>query len=430
MIEERLDVLFVTLFPPSPPTFGAQRRIEGLMRVLARRNRVAAVSLVTPEYDAALAEREMRRTCEDVVFVPARSDRSLVKRLVQLRALGSRRSYEHHAFSSPALRRTLDRVLRTRSFDVVCLEAPYLIQHGVRQAPPGAPPPVVIVDQHNVEHELARRSRDASRGLRRLHHAVNWPKIQSEEVAAWRRADGVAFTSTVDAERARALLPGVVSAVVPNGVDVDHFRRPPGTTADPARAVFFGTLNYFPNLDGVRFFLAEIWPRLAQAVPHARLDVIGSHPGAEVLAHQGPRVDVRGAVDDVRPHLARAGVVIVPLRVGGGTRLKILEAMAMSRPVVSTTVGAEGIGATDGRDILIADDPAAFARAVQRVIEDPLLAARLGEAGRALVEQRYSWVAIGAELERFIRTLRRERAAAGSGESAGSLETRVRLELR
>ena len=407
MTPERLDVLFVSLFPSSPPTFGAQRRIEGLMRVLGRRHRVAAVSLVSPEFDAGLAEREMRRWCDEVVLVPARSDRSPVKRLLQLRALASRRSYEHHAFSDPALDRALAQVLGARRFDVVCLEAPFLVRHGVRLAPPGAPAPIVIVDQHNVEHQLARRSRDASRGLRRLHHAVNWRKIRADELDAWRCADGVAFTSVDDAEQARALVPEIVSAVIPNGVDVDHFRRRPDAPADRRRAVFFGTLNYFPNQDGVRFLLSEIWPRIAGAVPEARLDVVGPHPTAEVLAHRGPRIDVTGPVDDVRVPLERAGVVVVPLRVGGGTRLKILEAMAMSRPVVSTTIGAEGIAATDGRDILIADDPAAFARAVQRVMEDPGLAARLGEGGRALVERRYSWVAVGAELERFVRALRR-----------------------
>jgi glycosyltransferase involved in cell wall biosynthesis len=411
MTRERLDVLFVSLFPCSPPTFGAQRRIEGLMRVLARRNRVTAVSLVSPEFDAAVARREMGRWCEEVVLVPARSDRSAGKRVVQLRALASRRSYEHHAFSSPALREALVRVLQGKPFDVVCLEAPFLLQHPVRLAPPGAAPPVVIVDQHNVEHQLARRSRDASSGLRRLHHAVNWRKVRFDEVDAWRRADGVAFTSEDDQAQARALVPGVVSAVVPNGVDVDHFRRRPGAPADPLRAMFFGTLNYFPNQDGVRYLLADVWPRIAQAVPEARLDVVGPHPTPEVLARRGPRIDVTGPVDDVRVHLERAGVVVVPLRVGGGTRLKILEAMAMSRPVVSTTIGAEGIAATDGRDILIADDAASFARAVRRVMEDPALATRLGEGGRALVERRYSWVAIGADLERFVRALRGVEAA-------------------
>jgi glycosyltransferase involved in cell wall biosynthesis len=239
---------------------------------------------------------------------------------------------------------------------------------------------------------------------------VNWRKIRADEIYAWRSADGVAFTSVDDAEQARALVPEIVSAVIPNGVDVDHFRRRPDAPADRSRAVFFGTLNYFPNQDGVRFLLSEIWPRIAGAVPGARLDVVGPHPTAEVLACRGPRLDVTGPVDDVRVPLERAGVVVVPLRVGGGTRLKILEAMAMSRPVVSTTIGAEGIAATDGRDILIADDPAAFARAVQRVMEDPGLAARLGEGGRALVERRYSWVAVGAELERFVRALRRAEA--------------------
>ncbi len=415
MSSERLDVLFVSLFPPSPPTFGAQRRIEGLMTALGRRHRVTAVSLVGPELDARVAERAMGRYCDDVVLVPARADRGARKRLVQLRALASSRSFEHHQYRVPGLQRALDEVLRRRRHHLVTIEAPFLSRYRLRQAPPGAPPPRLLLDQHNLEHDLVRRSRDASRGvLRRLHYAVDWRKVRREEIAAWRDADGVAFTSTDDAERARSLFPALRAAVIPNGVDVEHFEPRPDLPVDADEIVFFGTLNYFPNQDGMAHFLGDIWPRLSASSARARLKVIGSHPTVEVLSHRGPRVEVAGCVEDVRPHLAHAGVVVVPLRVGGGTRFKILEAMAMGKPVVSTTIGAEGIGAVDGRDLLIADGPEAFAAAVRLVIEDADLARRLGAAGRALVERRYSWRAIGVELERLVRALLERAPAPGS----------------
>jgi glycosyltransferase involved in cell wall biosynthesis len=165
--------------------------------------------------------------------------------------------------------------------------------------------------------------------------------------------------------------------------------------------LFFGAINYFPNIDGVLFFEREIWPLLAASHPRARLKIVGQYPTPEVLALQGPRVEVAGVVDDLRPHLARAAAVIVPLRMGGGTRFKILEAMAMAKPVVSTAIGAEGIDSAQGRNILLADAPADFAAAVGRVLDDAGLAARMGREGRALVEERYSWDTAAKLLEAF-----------------------------
>lgn len=407
MSPRRLEVLFVSHFPPSPPTFGAQRRVEGLMVSLARRHIVVGLSLVGPDFDAAVARKAMAAYCDEVVLVPARPERGFGKRLLQARSLLSTRSFERHHCSVPALRRALDALLRRRRFDVVSVELPFLAHLRLRRAPDGSPPPRLVLDEHNVEHDLARQSRDASRSpLRRLHHAVNWRKILREELAAWRDADGVAFTSMDDAARARALLPSVRAAVVPNGVDVEHFRpRPELPPPDGRTVVFFGTLDYFPNLDGVRYFLDDIWPRLERTHPRARLRLIGPRPVAELLRRQGPRVEVTGPVDDLRPHLAEAAAIVVPLRVGGGTRLKVLEAMAMGKAVVSTTLGAEGIGVSHERDLLLADEPEAFAASVGRVLDDAALARRLGDSARALAERDYSWTAIGAGFERFLLEL-------------------------
>jgi glycosyltransferase involved in cell wall biosynthesis len=408
----RLDLVFVSMFPPGPATFGAQRRIEGLMTGLAARHRVSSVALVGPELDQAAAERAMRAYCEEVVLVPGRAERGPRRRLLELRSLVSPWSFERCQVSVPALQRALHDLLRRRRRDVVSLEGPFLSGYDVRVAPPGCPPPLVLLDAHNVEHQLARRSREASdEAIRRLQLAVNWRKIRRDEIAAWRSADGVAFTSPDDAALARPMLGPVPSAVIPNGVDAAHFRPRRDVAAEPGTILFFGTLDYFPNRDGIRHFLADVWPRLAAVAPRARLRILGPHPTPELLARRGPRIDVVGCVDDLRPHLARAAVVIVPLRVGGGTRLKILEAMAMGRPVVSTTIGAEGLAVKDGRELLIADGVEAFAAAVQWVLEDEPLARSLGSAGRALVERRYAWPAITADLEGFLEELR---ARAGS----------------
>lgn len=402
---ESLDLLFLSPFHPSPATFGAQRRVEGLMKALARRHRVAGVALLGADAEARAVERAMREYCDEVLLVPSRQDQGLAKRLLQLRSLVSPSSFERQHFAAPGLQEALDGLLRRRRFDAVSVEFPFLAHCRLRQAPAGAPPPRIVVDEHNVEHDLARQSHAASRGaLRRLHHAVNWRKILREELEAWRTADGVAFTSADDDARARALLPGIRSAVVPNAVDVEQFAPRQGDPApDGQTLLFFGTMRYFPNLDGIRWFLAEIWPRLERSHPRARLKVVGPHPDPEVLKHRGPRVEIAGLVDDLRPHLAEAAAVIVPLRVGGGTRFKILEAMAMGKPVVSTTLGAEGIAAVPGRDLLLADSPEGFAAAAGRLLDDAALGARMGTAARSLVEGAYSWRAAAAGFEGFVR---------------------------
>ena len=135
--------------------------------------------------------------------------------------------------------------------------------------------------------------------------------------------------------------------------------------------VFFGLLSYVPNIDGVIHFVQDIWPRIAEAHPEARCKIIGGRPPPSLQALAGPRVELTGFVPDLRPHLAAAAAVVVPLRLGGGTRLKIVEAMAMGKAIVSTTLGAEGIEAVPGRDLLVEDQPAAFADAVNRLLADP-----------------------------------------------------------
>jgi glycosyltransferase involved in cell wall biosynthesis len=407
LVIDRLQLLYVTLFPASPPRFGAQRRLQGLMAGLARRNDVTAVSFLAPDLDAGEAEHAMRAYCREVVFIPSRPSTGKRRRLLQARSLLSLVSFERLFFTLPAAQHALDRLLRGRRYDIVNIEAPFLAPYRMAQAPPGERIPRLVLDQHNIEFDLVRQMAKTEHGFaRRLYNSVDWPKIRREEMSAWHRFDGVSFTSALDERRARSLVPSVRSTVIPNAVDVEHF-KPGGDDPSPdgCTVLFFGAINYYPNIDGVLFFLREVWPRLSSSHPRARLKIVGQHPTPEILAYRGPRVEVAGLVEDVRRHLAQAAVAIVPLRLGGGTRLKVVEAMAMARPVVSTSIGAEGIDITPERNILLADDPASFAAAVGRILDEPEVAARMGREGRALVEARYSWDAAAQRLEAFFRDI-------------------------
>jgi glycosyltransferase involved in cell wall biosynthesis len=169
--------------------------------------------------------------------------------------------------------------------------------------------------------------------------------------------------------------------------------------------VYFGLLSYVPNVDGVIHFIPDIWPRIAEAHPEARCKIIGGRPLPSLLALAGPRVELTGVVSDLRPHLAAAAAVVVPLRLGGGTRLKIVESMAMGKAIVSTKLGAEGIEAVLERDLLIANDPAAFANAVNRLLAEPRLAARIGQSAPRLTVERYSWCGAAQALDGFYRRI-------------------------
>ncbi len=404
MSPTRLNILFVSHMPASPPRFGAQARPHGLMTQVARRHDVTAVILIDEEFDAGECRPAMETYCREVIFVPNPHRRKgPAKRLQQLRSLASTASFERQQVTVPALQAALDRVLRARRFDIVNLEFSFLGYCNLHQAPPGERLPAVVVDSHNIDYDIVRQYARASGGLvRRGFAAANWRKLRREELTAYRDADGVYLCSAADQRRLLEEVPGAHTAVIPNAADVDYYRpRPTDPPPDERTVVFFGLLSYIPNADGVIHFVKDIWPHVAKAHPNAHCKLIGGNPPPSLLELAAPRVELTGFVSDLRPHLAPASVVVVPLRMGGGTRLKIVEAMAMGKAIVSTTLGAEGIEAVPGRDILIEDEPEAFANAVNRLLADPALTVRMGQSARKLAVERYSWSEAALALEGF-----------------------------
>jgi polysaccharide biosynthesis protein PslH len=392
------------------------------MSSLARRHEVSAAALSSPTFDRGVAERAMREYCREVVLVPSRSER-FPKRLVQLRSLASSRSFEANFNALPTFREALDRLLSKVAFDVVVVSSGLgLTKYHLDSSPPGMGPPRVILDEHNIEFDLQRQMRSSGNALRRLHHAINWAKVRREETEDWASLDGITFTSVPDQDRALAIVPTMRSAVVPNAVDVAAFEPRAGDPKpDGVTLMFFGINDYYPNTDGILYFIREVWPRIAESRPSVRLKIVGPRPTPEILAQSSPRIEIAGKVDDVRLHLASAQAVIVPLRIGGGTRFKVLEAMAMAKPIVSTTIGAEGIDVVHEKHVLLADDAQSFARAVGRLLEDPDLAWRLGQEGGALVRAQYSWEAAAAKMETFLEEVRSgpSRPPAGGPRPAG-----------
>jgi glycosyltransferase involved in cell wall biosynthesis len=382
--------------------------MHGLMSELGQRHNVTAVALIDHELlDPDECRRAMESYCSEVVLVRLPHLGEPSRRLLQLRSLASTSSFERLLLTVPAMRPALDGLLRARRFDIVNLEFTSLGHYEFRQAPHGEQPPALVVDSHNIDYDLARQYAAVGNGsARRLYAAVNWRKLRREELGTYRDADGVYLCSATDERRLLDQAPGLRTMVIPNAADVDFYQpRSTDPVPDGRTVVFFGLLSYAPNVDAVTYFVREIWPRIAAAHPEAHCKVIGGQPPPALLALAGPRIEFTGFVEDLRPHLAAAAAVVVPLRLGGGTRLKIVEAMAMGKAVVSTTLGAEGIEAVPDRDLLIQDNPDSFADAVIRVLADPDLGARLGQSARRLAVERYSWSGAARALENFYRQI-------------------------
>ena len=378
--------------------------MHGLLSNLARRHDVSAVTLISPDEDAAMRERAMREYCSEVVLVPNPNGRAgLSKRVLQVRSALSWHSFERLRASVGAMQQALDQLMSRVPFDILNLEFPDLAHYRLRISPSGAPLPKIVLDAHDIAHEIVRQVAQSKVKLgRRLYASVNWRKLRRDELAAFRSADGVYACSVLDQRRIQADVPTVRTAVIPNAADVDFYKpRPTDPSSDGQTLVYFGLLSTFPNADAVLFFLREIWPIIAVARPHARLKVVGARPSVALQAFAGARVQITGLVDDIRPHLAAAAAIIVPLRLGSGTRLKILEGLAMGKGIVSTKLGAEGIDVVPNKHLLLADNPTDFASSAIRLLDEPELAVSLGNAGRKLVEDRYSWRAAANELECF-----------------------------
>ncbi len=405
---ERLNVVYVSQMPASPPRFGAQARIHGLMTELARHHDLTAVMLVDDEFDAEASREAMQAYCREVVLIPnPHSHEGPTKRLLQIRSLLGIQSFERLRATVPALQPALDKVLRTKRFDIVNLEFSFLGHCNLRQAPGNERLPAVVVDSHNIDYELARQyAHSGSSLVRRLYAGVNWRKLRREELGTYRDADGVCLCSATDERRVLEELPRARTAVIPNAADIEYYQpRPTDPPSDGRTLLFFGLLSYVPNIDGVTHFIENIWPHIAKANSDVCLKIVGGRPPPSLLALAGPRIEFTGFVPDLRPHLAAAAVVVVPLRLGGGTRLKIVEGMAMGKAIVSTKLGAEGIEVVSGRDLLIADEPEEFAGAVSRLLANPELAARIGQSARQIAVQQYSWRSAAQKLENFYRQI-------------------------
>jgi polysaccharide biosynthesis protein PslH len=389
---------------PLPPTDGGKIRVLNLLRRAATEFDVTVLALQTEATDdeAAAELRDEGITTILVPRSPARVPRLTPRAAVRAVARGVPLAASKY-YLRP-YRRALVELLESTPFDLVHFEMVHMAQYlpAVRRFT-NAP---VLLSTQNVDSDVWRRATDHQPSwLRRKAFGWQADVFERTERREGPKFDGLTAASDRDAEMYRALVPGVPVEAIDNGVDLAGYTPQPDDE-EPATFVYTGSYDWLPNADAVAYFCREVWGRIREALPEAQFFAVGKAPTDEMQSYHGrDGITITGRVPEVQPFIARASVYVVPLRIGGGTRLKILEAMGMGKAIVSSSIGCEALDIKPGRDLCVADGPDAFATTAIELAADAARRRELGAAGRQRVEERYGWEAIGARMNAFYRTL-------------------------
>ncbi len=404
-----------------PVDKGGKIRTYNMLRELMHNHHVTYLTL-----DDGVADREARdrasEYCQELICIRHRRSEKFTPGFYSDLALNliSPLPYAIKKYESTRMREAIAMQLRSGKFDVLVCDflAPAV------NVPNDLCCPVVLF-QHNVEAMIwERHYQMQTNRAKRAYLYGQWRKMYRFEQKMCSRFDCVVAVSRKDRDTMRSEY-GVDQVFdVPTGVDIEFFRPTRKEKRDPHSLVFTGSMDWLPNEDAIRFFTQQIMPLVKKSMADVTLTVVGRNPlpGLIELSKREPSIIVTGRVEDVRPYMERAAAYVVPLRIGGGTRLKIYEAMAMEKPIVSTTVGAEGLPLTDGVELLLADTVESFAASIVKVLSDETLARRLGQQASATVRARFGWHKVATSFATIC-----EHAVNGGAEWAdttASLETR------
>lgn len=390
-----IRILFLTPDLPYPPHQGAAIRTFNLIKNLS------------PHYEVHLLSFAQEGHASDVIGPLAAHCREIVTVSPPVRSPTNRAvsvlfsAQPDMALRLPSLEfsNQLRMWLQRERFDFVQVEAIEMAQYGLTAKQSGLPssPPLVVFDDINAEYVLQRRAFETDvthpgRWAGAFYSLIQWQKLRRYEAEVCSQLDKVVAVSQADAQALQHLVPGLEPSVVPNGVDSTYYSPADTEKESDTAIVFTGKMDFRPNVDAVLWFAERVLPLVRQEVPEVHFKVVGRNPHRRLQPLKGtPAITLTGYVEDTRPYIAEAGVYVVPLRVGGGTRLKVLEAMSMGKAIVCTSLGCEGIDATRDRDLVIADEPTSFAERVVHLIRDRRRRRELGLAARRLVEARHDW---------------------------------------
>ncbi len=387
-----MKILFLSPTVPFPLTDGGRIRVYNLLKQIAEKSDVTLLALETQPTDGD-GVVELQALGIEVHLVPNAPTLPRVSFGTLAKAFFKRQPITVARYDVPTYRRKLRTLLANETFDLVHYEMFHVAQFHTETDLPD------VLSQQNVDSAIWRRL--CSETANPFYKFAYWTQqlaFQRYECLLSPKFDAVTCTSDIDAAVFAQHCPKDAIEIIPNGVDITHY-RPDFTAEAPAHLIYIGSMDWYPNEDAVAFFADEVFPRIQEKVPDVAFSIVGGNPSGRVqkLAERDG-VLVTGRVPEIKPYFAEATVFVVPLRIGSGTRLKILEALAMGKAIVSTSVGAEGLDLKNGEEIFIADEPEAFADAVTRLLTDAELRRRIGENGRARVERDYDWRRIGEKL--------------------------------
>jgi glycosyltransferase involved in cell wall biosynthesis len=390
-----------------PVDKGGKIRTYQMLREMKRRHHITYLTLDETPGDR-LAHEQASEYCHELICVPHRVEDKFTARFYAELAQNvvSPLPYFIQKYRSSAMARRIASALCENKPDLLVCD---FLQPSVNM-PDRMPCPSVLF-QHNVEAMIWQRHYEVQANpLKKAYLFNQWRKTHRYERHTCGRFDRVVAVSTDDGETMKTEygIPEVPD--IPTGVDTAYFQRNPAVSTDPHHLVFTGSMDWLPNEDGILYFVEQVLPRIKRVLPDISLTIVGRNPFPRLveLSRQDPAITVTGRVDDVRPYMERAAAYIVPIRIGGGTRLKVYEAMAMEMPVVSTRVGAEGLPVVDGQHLLFADSPEDFASAVIRVLTDARLARALGAQAAATVRERFGWDNVASKFSFICQNALRE----------------------
>jgi len=391
-----MNILFLTRETPFPADSGVKMRAWLVLERLARNHQVTLVC-----YDAAagaLREGPLQEICESVHVVKHEAQLGSFKYLKMFFGLFSPAPFAIKGRHCQDYHRVVKEMFAQQKFDLILCDSVYQAIY----LPAGQHK--IILNEHNIESTIIKRYISIEKNpFNRCYAFYEWLRMKAFEEKIWKRCSLIFACSQVDKEEIEKRTGRRQVEVVPNGVAVPVLRV---SEEKPFDLVYTGLIGWKPNEDAVLFFAKQIYPFIKKFLPQVRFWIVGKGPSPAVKAlEKEGTIHVTGAVAHVEPYIEKGGIIVVPLRIGSGTRLKILEAFALKKAVVSTTIGCEGLEVTHGKDILIEDDPQKFAGAVISLLEDGPTRKRLGEAGRKLVEEKYSYEVIGKQIEAIIQKL-------------------------
>jgi len=409
MSSKKLKVLWISHFVPYPPKGGMLSRSYNLLKEVAAANDIYLLAfiqrkpLITMFDSLEQGLRESREhlsvLCKTVEFIDIPSETSRYGKYTEaLRSLITRLPYTVNWLTAPGMLQAVNVILDKHNLDVVHVDTISLAQYidAFRNIPK-------LLTHHNIEsHMMLRRVSGERNPLKKMYYRIEGNKLRAYEKELCRQFQMNITCSSLDSERLREIDNSLEICEIENGVDINYFKPRKDTASNEASLIFVGGLNWYPNRDAMIYFADEIWPLLKKSC-QIRMDVIGQDPPQKLLdlARQDSSYRVHGFVDDVRPYMESAGIYVCPIREGGGTRLKILDALAMKKPLVAHPLSCEGIDVEEGESVLFATQPEEFRDRILLLLGNEELRNRMGAAGRELVRSKYSYTYLGDKLSRL-----------------------------